>query len=96
MACVRARDEQVRQVGARDQKNEDDGHLQHDERAADAADDVVLERIHSDAMTLWGRHMTSRYERAPLRQQTFDIRVGLFGRRAVLEPADQVEEMAAA
>ena len=72
-ARVCARHQQIRQVRARDQEHEPDRRLQHDQRQLDAADDVVAQRIHADAVAWQIRHVPLRHDRAPLLEQPVDV-----------------------
>ncbi len=93
---LRAREQQVGEVGARDEQHEPDGALQDPERGRHVADDVVLERVVAQPVRRGVRHVRVRRDRLPLAQHAVEVVAGLRQRDAILQPADQVERVAAA
>ena len=105
VTCLGARQQQVREVRAGDQQHEADRGLQHPDRAAGAAEDLLL---HGFIWRMWPPILSQRNEDVPsvagvtpTRSPQFcDQRVQLRLRRlrgdAVLQPADQIEEVVAA
>ena len=57
---LRASEEKVREVRARDQEHEADGGLQHPDRAARRADDILLHRLHLQRVTVRREHVILR------------------------------------
>ena len=96
MRDVGPRDQEVREIRARDQQHEPDRGLQDDERLPHAADDVVVQRIEADLVVVgfgtWPvgtivRHCSSSRSTSA----SACARV-----TSVLQPADQVEAVTAA
>ena len=89
--------QQVGEVGARDEQDEADRGLQHPDRARGAADDLGLDRLHLQRVVLGIGHVhLGAGALAPLRQQRRQLGLGRRRRHAVLQPADEIQEMAAA
>ena len=108
MTCLRAREQQIRHVGAGDEQHESDGDLQHPDRPADAAEDLVRERRHlqdvavptlrqrkKDVACVVGARRDAGTRRPSLDER---IQLGLRGchRDAFLQPSDQIEVMVVA
>ena len=110
MPRLGARQQQVGEVGARDQQHERHRRLQHPDGAAGAADDLLLHRLHLQDVAAPGlacapRPFGSGAEDvvlhadalAPVRDQRLSARSAPPLRRdAVLQAADEIEEVAAA
>jgi hypothetical protein len=54
-ARQRTREQEIGDVGARDEQHESDGANQHDERAPDVADDLFLQRHDAEGQSAVGR-----------------------------------------
>ena len=94
-----AREDQIRQIGAGDEQHEADRSLQHPQRGADAADHVGLHRLHLQPMRCrsgWACGACRLPLSAPLRDHRVEIGLRLRERHAVLQSADQIQEVAAA
>ena len=52
LTCLAAREQQARDVGAGDEQHQPDGGLQHPDRSAGAAEDLVRERRHPQGVAL--------------------------------------------
>ena len=68
-----AREQQVGQVGAGDEQDEAHGALQHPQRGADAADDVVLQAVELQAVVLLIGRVHLGIEHRPLREHRLDV-----------------------
>ena len=68
-----ARQHQVRQVGAGDEQHEPDRALQHPERRAEAADEVVLQPVETQPMLLLVRRVMPCDPLRPLDEQRFEL-----------------------
>ena len=111
MTRLRAREQQVGEVRARDQQHEPDRRLQHPDGAAGAADDFLLHRLHLQDVTRAGvrrcaprrlpaaartRGSSRRRARPSSECSAVSSVCACCARHAVLQPADQIEEVAAA
>ena len=98
-AARAAHEQQVRDVGARDQEHDADHRHDDPQHVAHAADDVVLEppqrRRHAPGVeiNLAGRDGAAARKRKPLdpdRQHALDVGIGLLDRHAVAQARDAV------
>src|SRR5207302_692483 len=86
-----AREQQVRDVGARDEQHGADGAEQYREREPVLPDDPLLQRQHANQAR---RVRLGEFAREPFADRA-ELGAGLFGRRAGREPRDRVDEMRA-
>ena len=93
---LRSREQQVGEVRAGDEQHEPDGALQDPQRRRHVADDVVLERVVPQPVRRGVRHVRVRRDGLPLAQHAVEVVSGLGERHVGLQPANQVERVAAA
>ena len=94
MSCLRARQQEIRKVRARDQEHEANGCLQHPDREARRADDLFLHRLHLERVTVRCEHVILRASPlAPARHERRKLGLCLRWRDAVLHSSNQIQEM---
>ena len=104
-----ADEQQVGEIRARDEEDEPNRGLEKPQRPSDAADDVRLQVVVAQAMlfrvrrvnvagaaTLGRRTAIAAVEDIPLRHHRFEIAARTVDRHAIVEPADERQEVAAA
>ncbi len=97
MSCLRARQQEIRKVRARDQEHEANGCLQHPDREARRADDLFLHRLHLERVTVRCEHVILRASPlAPARHERRKLGLCLRRRDAVLHSSNQIQEMVSA
>ena len=97
MSCLRARQQEIRKVRARDQEHEANGCLQHPDRETRRADDLFLHRLHLERVTVRCEHVILRASPlAPARHERCKLGLRLRRRDAVLHPPNQIQEMVSA
>ena len=92
-----AGDQQVREVGAGDQEHERDRSLEDPDRPPGAADNLLLQRLHLQPMSVRGVDVLLHANAlAPVADERLELVRGSRRRHAVLEAADQIQEVIAA
>ena len=96
LARVGAREQQVGDVGARDQEQERDRAGQGLERGTRGADHDFVERLELERMVLGVGHVAGRHAGAPVGDQRVELGARRDQRRLRSQAAEQIEKVAAA
>ena len=108
MARLRAREQQVGEIRARDQQHESNRGLQHPDRAAGAADDLLLHGIHLQDVAEVGLPLFRRFRQrrkdvillagtlSPVLNQRGELGLRGLRRDAVLQSPDEIQKVVAA